>query len=280
MIRYTDKVIKEIGQHIAAYEPERGGALLGIPNSNLITCFIADPTADVTQASYLPSQQLTITVQNIEKHHGLQFKGVIHSHPGDFNSPSEQDSNAFALGLAINPRLSGFIAPIVTINARGNNLDDHELPLQPRGQLTSYIAYREREVEEKRNMWGNHHRGSNIIIDKVPCSIMPLDNHLCQLTKKIQPITGEITKKSNGYLEINGVLFISITYESHNIEIIALFPPDYPITKPFLLLSKKIGVQKNNAEEIAFPWSVSYTGNSQFADICGEKIISFLHKKF
>lgn len=277
MLIYTDQVIEDIGEKIATHEPERGGALLGIPNSNLITCFIEDPLAKVTQASYFPSQELTFKVQNIERHHGLRFRGIIHSHPNGFNSPSGQDGNAFSLGLDINPRLSGFVAPIVTVDKRtGGQYANNELPLHPRGQLTSYMAFRTKKEVKAVNIWGGKSKVSNIVIEKIQCAVMPLDTHLCLLKDKLQEVIGEINSSSNGYLEINGVLFISETMRFQYAEIIILFPPDYPITKPFVLISKIKDGKKENTKEISFSWSFSYSGNSQLLDACGEKIISFL----
>jgi len=289
MIIYTDRVLEKIGQSIASYEPERGGALLGIPNSNRITDFIEDPLADVTHASYFPSKELTLKVNEKELRHGLQFKGVIHSHPGDFNVPSGQDENAFALGLSINPRLSGFVAPIVTVTKKHGQHDKSEQKLSPRGQLTSYVAYREKK-EQQESMrqnslygkikdyrgYGDKYRNPQVFVEKTPSTIMPIDAHTCALTDKLQPIIGGVIDSSEGYLEINGVLFISETYRFNDGEVIILFPPDYPTTKPFILASRISHGVKGDAIEISFPWLFSYSGVSQLADVCGDVIIDFI----
>lgn len=292
MIIYTDRVIEKIGRSIASHEPERGGALLGIPNSNLITDFIEDPLAEVSHASYFPSKELTLKVNEKELRHGLQFKGVIHSHPGDFNVPSGQDENAFALGLSINPRLSGFVAPIVTVTNRYRQCDESEQTLYPRGKLTSYVAYRvkkEQQVSSRQNPlygkikdyrgYGNTYRNSQVFVEKTSCTIMPIDAHTCSLTDKLQPLIGEVNDSSEGYLEINGVLFISETYSFNDGEVIILFPPDYPTTKPFILASKILNGVKGDAIEISFPWLFSYSGVSQLADVCGDAIIDFFEIK-
>jgi len=289
MIIYTDRVIEKIGRSIASYEPERGGALLGIPNSNLITEFIEDPLADVTHASYFPSKELTVEVNELELRHGLQFKGIIHSHPGNFNVPSGQDENAFALGLSINPRLSGFVAPIVTVVNKYGQYDKNDLKLSPRGQLTSYVAYREKQrqqesmsqnslFEQIKNYrgHGNKYRNTQVFVEKTPCTIMPIEADTCALTDKLQPVIGEVVDSNGGYLEINGVLFISETYRFDTSEVIILFPPDYPTTKPFILASRISGGVKGDAIEISFPWLFSYSGRSQLADTCGDAIINVI----
>lgn len=296
---YTDQVLDEIGKGIASFEAERGGALLGIPNSNLITDFIEDPSANVTSVSYFPSKELTLKVNNKELHHGLEFKGIIHSHPGNFNIPSGQDENAFALGLLINPRLSGFIAPIVTLTDRHSGHENNELKLSPCGQLTSYVAYREKKSRpasmglqnqyQKRSLFGSLQKdglffeqfvgkthSSSVIVEKAPCTIMPINSDTNALIDKLQPIMGEVIFSSNGYLEINGVLFISMTYRFQDAEIIIFFPPNYPITKPFVLVSKILYGRKCDAVEILFPWLFSYSGKFQLAESCGNEIINFL----
>ena len=53
MILFTDTVMAEIDRSIAQKEPEQGGALLGAPDSNLISHFIYDEDAEVSQVTYL-----------------------------------------------------------------------------------------------------------------------------------------------------------------------------------------------------------------------------------
>jgi hypothetical protein len=48
MIRYTDGVLQDIAVEIGSYQPERGGALLGIPNTNIVCKFIGDPDGAVS----------------------------------------------------------------------------------------------------------------------------------------------------------------------------------------------------------------------------------------
>lgn len=108
---FTDLALAEVNAFIGSRQPECGGALLGIPDSNLITKFIPDPNATVSGASYFPSNELTGEVQELEKRTGVEFKGVVHSHPGGLDHPSGQDLNAFKLGLDLNRRLRAFVGP-------------------------------------------------------------------------------------------------------------------------------------------------------------------------
>jgi hypothetical protein len=72
---------------------------------------------------------------------------------------------------------------------------------------------------------------------------------------------------------------MSETYRFEVGEVIILFPPDYPTTKPFILASKISGGRKGNAIEILFPWLFSYSGISQLTDVCGDAIINFMEHR-
>jgi hypothetical protein len=91
---------------------------------------------------------------------------------------------------------------------------------------------------------------------------------------------GKVTDSSEGYLEINGVLFLSITFRFIEIEIIILFPPDYPTTKPVILASKILQGKKEDAVEISFHWRLfSDSGDLRLVNLCGNEIINFLKTK-
>lgn len=142
MVTFTDRCLSQISAGIAAFEPEVGGALLKLPDTNIVCEFIPDPDAHTSRASYLPSAGLTETVRAEEKRHSLQFAGIIHSHPGSMSEPSGQDHRAFALSLALNPHLAAFIAPIVTIPDPYRPLEAHQHALAPQGTMTVHTCYR------------------------------------------------------------------------------------------------------------------------------------------
>jgi proteasome lid subunit RPN8/RPN11 len=103
---FTDYLINEIAAEITAFPPERGAALLGPPATPLISRFLPNEQAKATGASYIPSTDLVVRVAETERTEGLQFKGVIHSHPGSFDRPSRPDRHAFRHGLDLNPRMA------------------------------------------------------------------------------------------------------------------------------------------------------------------------------
>ena len=89
MLVFTDGVKGEIASAIGDHAPERGGALLGPRNSNLITHVIYDEDAETTSTTYRPSARLTDLVQKVEREEPVRYCGIVHSHPGDFDRPSE-----------------------------------------------------------------------------------------------------------------------------------------------------------------------------------------------
>jgi molybdopterin/thiamine biosynthesis adenylyltransferase/proteasome lid subunit RPN8/RPN11 len=140
-VTFSRAVLVEIASKIAAHDPERGGALLGIVDKPEVSYLILDQYAATTSASYHPSQWLLHKVQEIEARTNLQFKGVIHSHPDGLDRLSSPDYEGIREGLEINPHLPYFIAPVITHNRYGRSLQDHEIEL-PNGKMSVYIAFR------------------------------------------------------------------------------------------------------------------------------------------
>lgn len=110
-----DTVLDTICSTIGARPAETGGALLGAYGNSVVVDFVYDKEGEVTGASYVPSANLTSLVQQNELDRNLQFKGVVHSHPGTFDSPSGPDEESFFAGLQANLELGRYLAPIVTL---------------------------------------------------------------------------------------------------------------------------------------------------------------------
>jgi molybdopterin/thiamine biosynthesis adenylyltransferase len=115
-----DTVLEKISLTIGSRPVETGGALLGAYGNSLIVDFVYDQEGEVTGASYVPSANLTRLVQQNELERNLQFKGVIHSHPGTYDSPSGRDEESFLAGLKANLELGRYLAPIVTLREGGS----------------------------------------------------------------------------------------------------------------------------------------------------------------
>lgn len=140
-----DLALEEIVATVGAHPAETGGALLGAYAQSIVTDFVFDPDATTTGVSYVPSAGLTRAVQERERVAGLQFKGVVHSHPGALADPSGPDHHSFGVGLAANRELGRYLAPIVTFAAVGPaanrltlgeaHLNFHVAVLTPAGEV-------------------------------------------------------------------------------------------------------------------------------------------------
>lgn len=134
---FLDQVSATVGQHPV----ETGGAILGDYTSGVVTTFLFDGDAETTSVSYIPSRELSRRVNEAEDAKRLQFKGVLHSHPGNFDVPSGPDANSFWVGLAENPELSRYLAPIVTFEPGDER--DNKIHLPGGGWITFYVALRD-----------------------------------------------------------------------------------------------------------------------------------------
>lgn len=109
----TDQAFGRIGTEIAAHEPERGGALYGPRGLPFVTHFEPDPEGLTSAVSYVPSSRLIANVPRVEGETGLQFKGIVHSHPDGFIRPSLGDEQTVASFFRLNPHFAAMALPIV-----------------------------------------------------------------------------------------------------------------------------------------------------------------------
>lgn len=109
----TDQVFGQIRTQIAAYAPERGGALYGPRGFPFVTHFEFDPDGLTSAVSYVPSSRLIANVQRVEQETGLQFKGIVHSHPDGFIRPSLGDEQTVGSFFRLNPHFAAMALPIV-----------------------------------------------------------------------------------------------------------------------------------------------------------------------
>ncbi|WP_191090860.1 Mov34/MPN/PAD-1 family protein [Niallia endozanthoxylica] len=144
----TDELLKEIKELIADLPPEQGGALLGPRGSRLMTQFVFDSKAHTTSATYNASRNLDQIVKKKEQEHGVVFKGIVHSHPGGYDSPSWMDVQTVEGSLHTNQHMEFFIAPIVTVHYP-NALANHELSLGDNRKISFYGGFREKLGRDK-----------------------------------------------------------------------------------------------------------------------------------
>lgn len=115
-LRILDSVIEDIHRTVGRLPPESGGALLGVPDENLVTGFLFDPEARTTGSVYQNSGALIERIAQTESSTPQRFVGIVHSHPHGIPHPSGQDQSEFAVALAANPRLPLYVSPIVTFD--------------------------------------------------------------------------------------------------------------------------------------------------------------------
>ncbi|MDB5328457.1 MAG: UBA/ThiF-type NAD/FAD-binding protein [Phycisphaerales bacterium] len=107
-------VLCRIMSTIGALPAETGGLLLGPIDSDDVTGFYFDTTADCTRTTYAPDHvALRKKLKEDWLPYGLDFKGFAHSHPRNFDHPSGGDIRYIRRLLEINPGMNAFFCPIV-----------------------------------------------------------------------------------------------------------------------------------------------------------------------
>ena len=140
---FHDSVIERIDSDVAAYEPERGGILLGPIGIPVVSEFIPDPYAAATGSTFSPSPQVGALVAEATKGN-LEVKGIVHSHPGMMDHPSNGDRVSFGNWMGRMPWISFLITPIVTVEGRRRGGGSHKIDLA-NGELSVFIAEKRRE---------------------------------------------------------------------------------------------------------------------------------------
>ena len=255
MIVFTDDVVTDIYCHIAAKEPEQGGAGMGPADSNLISLFVPDSEAATTQVSYVPSSKLTKEVRRIEGAGELVLKCVLHSHPGNFDSPSGPDRTAFAETLTRNPHMPCLIAPIIT-RQKADVVDEAQVCLGAETRMTCYRAWR-------RAGTGNR---SGVVVERVSATVSPMTaaaEALLQAVKReLEPEALVQMKGVGGSLMVSGASYLTKVVHWSGFELTLLFPPTFPFTKPTALLTRREQASCQT-EEIFFDWSIAGAGLSE-----------------
>lgn len=233
MIYLVDDVLAAISQTLAAQAPELGGALLGLPGRPVITHFIFDEGAETTRVSYSPSRTLNQRVKESERAQGLEFKGIIHSHPAGFDRPSAQDEIEIAQALKLNPHMAFYLAPIVT-HRKTERLRDHEIGLSG-AILSVYVANR-----------GTSGRAE---VQAGRIEVLQIRRDLNRIATQLDG--EESTDLGIVEWEHRDLLARRILLRG-GIEILLLFSEQYPILPPLALLT----ASGSGTEQLDLAWSV------------------------
>jgi proteasome lid subunit RPN8/RPN11 len=106
--RAANKILKTVGSKTA----ERGGILLGPRGTDLVTDFLFD--SDNTNGKHRYEYEPNVNFLNGKlRKTSCEIKGVLHSHPKGYRSPSQEDLDYAAKTFAMNPSLDELWLPII-----------------------------------------------------------------------------------------------------------------------------------------------------------------------
>jgi proteasome lid subunit RPN8/RPN11 len=231
----TDLALADIRTHIASHEPERGGALYGPKNQNLVTHFEYDLDGETSAVSYLPSRTLINNVKTVEIETGLKLKGIVHSHPRGFARPSQGDIRTVQSFFRLNPHLSKMELPIV--QPIGSNA-----PAGTSDFITWFNAERGNEVAMSSDMaYARNHRVPQINIVNDDLFVIPLLKDVNQLAISLgshRLIVRVDTKVQ--HLRIQNASLIGLVAKCDNSQDFMFFVGmDYPIIAPLVLFQAR-----------------------------------------
>lgn len=253
MIYILDSVMEEIKIHIGNHLPERGGALLGEPGKPLITKFLFDSHAFTTSSIYCPSRRLNKKVKELEEKEGLEYKGIIHSHPNQFDEPSSQDIVELATGLELNPHMPFYLAPIVTTTEQ-HELRSHELAIGDM-KVSFYAGFPSEEGVTVREMEIKQIPKAQLTKDLAVLCEQRTGFHL----PEVFMIASDTEPLLAGKLDVE-----------EQFELLFLVELNYPNSYPRILLTYKNGKQ----EELEPQWDLETAFVEQLDRFITEKIDS------
>lgn len=232
-----DIVYEHIRDAIAVHPPERGGALYGPPMRRVVTQFVLDANASTTAASYVPSAALIANVKHIERSTGLQFKGIVHSHPRGITRPSAGDTQTVSSFFKKNPHFSNIELPIVQQVSRSENAKF----------LYWYRA-------ERRSESGGFIRRAQAEVLDSEFSVIPLGRHIDDLVARLRShgIAIEFDPAIR-YLSVRNSMLIGLVSRrfdarGHTVEF--LISPEYPTVAPVVLHG-----DSSATHVLGFPWN-------------------------
>jgi proteasome lid subunit RPN8/RPN11 len=216
-IAFLDDVLSQIEEKVAAFPPERGGALLGPVGQPLVTEFIYDQVASTSGVTFRPSRWLEGQVHARERGNAdIEFKGILHSHPGGMSWPSSGDHIAYEDSLGGAPWLGRLVTPIVTVGRRP--CEEHELAL-PSGIMSVYVTER---------------RSEGVVVERAAPHVLPFSQHLQDLAAALKG-----TASCPGSVEIEGQLYLSGVIQLPALDLQVLAGPAYPFTAPTVIAAPR-----------------------------------------
>jgi len=229
-----DSAYKKIVSEIAMHTPERGGALYGPRSYPLVTHFEYDAQGDTSSASYTPSAQLIQNVEKMEKEIGLQFKGIIHSHPRGIIHPSRGDEQTIISFFQTNPHISEVALPIVQQTGKTGQDDENSF-------LYWYRAERRGRVHNgNTSMYWANSFDISIQVLKEDFFVIPLVDHVEKILDKLEKVGFRLkaNKKVQPIRIQNAEVFGIMASSNDGHEFLYSVSIDYPIVAPLVLHTK------------------------------------------
>lgn len=232
----TDTVLKRIDEHLAAPNPEQGGALLRPVSSALITRFLWDRHAETSDVSYVPSEHLVRAVEDTEIRLDMTLTGVVHSHPAGMNRLSGPDLDVTRHLLQQNRHLGTVTMPIVTQLRNEDTVDSHETSLT-NGRVTWFFARLD--------------ASDRLIISKpTAVRVLAVDT----VAQAVAEATGWMSRVAQD-LVVAGHNVVGLPFNAYDVgaTVWVLLSPDFPIAAPLIAVDDGDGMTPKDLRVLAHP---------------------------
>ena len=266
---FTDRAMADIAAHVGSCPPEAGGALLGIPNTNVITEYIADTDAVTSSMSFTPSLRLGERVNIKESEVGLSLFGILHSHPNNLDQPSSGDLISFQSSLDANPHIGSLVTPIVNFSNTPPS-EEYKISLNKRCIMTTYYANRNNGSTNKLrySFIPSRSQTQGAIVKKTAVSILYIKADIEMFKRDLESNGVKVSEHLSSYQSFNGVLFFSemITLDN-GYRLSMLIPPLYPASSPLIFISKNKDKKASNTVQLKISW-LPFSGRSDLLTAC------------
>lgn len=261
MLLILDTILDEMATAIAAHAAERGGALLGPIGIPAVSRFLFDPTAQTTSVTYSPSRELAAQVQEIERLENLEYKGIVHSHPGTLDRPSGQDERELRVGLELNPKMPFYLAPIITLH-EPRHLKEHETALGG-GKISFFAAHRAQASANIQPMsievlTGEALEQRQPLPHPIPQTTQPMKHHIENLRERLGGGEPEFFAT-----ELEGVTLAATRLPLEGgLELLFLCGEGYPVAPPLLLATPQGG----DTEQVPLEWKIETPADERLSE--------------
>lgn len=228
------------------HQPERGGALYGPKMQRAVTHFEYDKEGETSSVSYVPSLRLIENVKTVETQTGLQFKGIIHSHPRGFDRPSAGDLLAVQSFFRLNPHLSSMALPIVQQIGAPTDLPD----LRYIRWFNAVRTSRPTVTNAQANTLASAQSEISIAPDEL--FVIPLFKDVDYLvrTLALKDIHLKVAPKVQHLQIENAHLMGLVVSNDQNKEFMFFLSLDYPLTSPIVLFQ-----DQDQTKQLQFLWT-------------------------